>query len=91
MGFEDIICLVIYIFVAFFMIGIGVSQLKSKTPAAFYSGEKPFEENELSDVAMWNKKHGMMWIVYGAIIILSGIAGAVIGMESLWSIIPMCG
>lgn len=92
MNAEFIMCFVIYLYVAFIMVGIGVSQLKSKTPVAFYSGEKPLEPWELSDVSMWNRKHGMMWIIYGVIIALSGLAGSFpAGKESLWCLIPMVG
>lgn len=91
---EAIMCFVIYLLVALVMIGIGVSQLKSRTPVGFYSGEKPFEAEELSDVSMWNKKHGEMWIIYGTIIILSGFAGTfLIDANAGWQVIsiPMVG
>lgn len=91
MNAASMICLAIYFIVALMMIGIGVSQLRSKTPVAFYSGEKPYDARELSDVAMWNKKHGMMWILYGIIIMFSYGGGAVIGLDSGWCVIPMAG
>ena len=84
------ISFVIYSFVALFMIGIGISQVKSQKPVAFYSGEKPPKEEELTDVRSWNKKHGRMWILYGIIIMLSYFCGAMIG-ESIWSVLPLCG
>lgn len=87
-------CFVIYLLVAFVMIGIGVSQLKSRTPVGFYSGEKPFSAEQLSDVVMWNKKHGEMWIIYGIIIIFSGLVGTfLIGADAGWQVIsiPMVG
>lgn len=87
-------CFVIYLLVALVMVGIGVSQLKSRKPVGFYSGEKPFSAEQLSDVAMWNKKHGKMWIIYGMIIVLSGFAGTfLIGMDAAWQVIliPMVG
>lgn len=86
----SIICLVIYAIVGLIMIGIGVVQLKSQKPVGFYSGEEGPKQEELTDVAAWNKKHGMMWVIYGIIIILSYFAGAMIG-DSVWCVIPMCG
>lgn len=84
---EAVMCFAIYLLVALIMIGIGVSQLKSKTPVGFYTGEKPFDAKELSDVRMWNKKHGQMWIVYGIIIILSGLAGTfLLGADTAWQL-----
>ena len=79
---------VIYGFVALFMFGIGISQLKSKDPVGFYTGEKPPEKERLSDINAWNKKHGTMWIVYGFCIVCSWICSAFIG-ESICSIIPL--
>ena len=66
---EYIISLVIFSLVTIVMIIIGISQMRSKKPVGFYSGEKPPREEELSDVVAWNKKHGYMWVAYGLIII----------------------
>ena len=87
---EAIILMVIYFITAGIMVGIGVSQLKSKKPVGFYSGERPPGEEELSDVNAWNKKHGAMWVIYGGIIIFSAEAGIMVG-DSIWCIVPMCG
>ena len=87
---ENIIAFIISLAVAVFMIGIGIFQLKSKKPVGFYSGEQPPDENELSDVNLWNKKHGIMWIVYGMLIIFSYGIGIIIG-DDIWSVIFMCG
>lgn len=89
---ELIFGLVIYLFVAAIMFGIGISQYKSKKPVGFYSGEKPPLESELTDVNAWNKKHGKMWILYGVIIILSYVAGIpFVSQDSVWCVVPMCG
>lgn len=68
---------------ALLMFGIGIFQIKSKKPVGFYSGEKAPDEKELSDVKAWNKKHGMMWILYGVCIVLTWVCGLVIGDSSL--------
>lgn len=89
---EIIFGLVIYLLVATVMLGIGISQYKSTKPVAFYSGEKPPLESELSDVLKWNKKHGKMWILYGIVIVTSYILGIpFLIIDSIWCIIPMCG
>ena len=72
---------------ALIMIGIGVSQLRSEKPVGFYSGEKAPEEDEISDVHMWNKKHGTMWVAYGVIIVLTWVCGLIIG-DSIWLLVP---
>ena len=86
----NIICFVIYLLVALLMAGIGLSQFRSQKPVGFYSGEQPPQESELTDVISWNKKHGIMWMLYAIIIIISYIIGSIIG-DSAWSVIPMCG
>lgn len=79
---------VIYGLVAMIMFGMGISQLKSKDPVGFYTGEKPPEKEQLSDVKAWNKKHGMMWMIYGGCIVCSWICSFFIG-DSLYSVIPL--
>lgn len=72
------------------MIGIGISQFRSSSPVGFYSGEKPPKEDELTNVQAWNQKHGMMWLVYGIIILFSYAAGYIIG-DSILCLIPLLG
>lgn len=86
----DFISLAIYGGVAALMIGIGISQLRSKKPVGFYSGVKPPREDELSDVGAWNKKHGIMWIIYGAIILIVYALCVMIG-DNIYSALFMCG
>lgn len=81
---------VVYLIVAAIMAGIGITQLKSKTPVGFYSGERPPAQHELSDVTGWNKKHGTMWVIYGAVLLLSFGAGCLMG-DTVWSMIFMSG
>lgn len=69
------------------MVGIGVFQLRSKKPVGFYTGEKAPNEKEISDVPAWNRKHGLMWILYGICILLGWACGLVMG-DSLLLLIP---
>lgn len=85
---ENMVGFIIFAFVAAFMMGIGISQIRSKQPVGFYSGEKPPRAEDLTDVAAWNKKHGWMWMVYGVVILLSYFAGALFG-DTIWSAVPM--
>lgn len=87
---SGMITLIIYLIVAAIMAGIGISQLRSSSPVGFYSGEKPPKEDELTDVQAWNKRHGIMWLVYGMIIVVSYFAGSIMG-DSVLCIIPYCG
>ena len=72
-----VIYLVIVCITALILISICVSQVKSKEPVGFYSGVKPPKEEQLIAVEAWNKKHGTMWILYGASMVIAGFAGIV--------------
>lgn len=90
MDATSIFVFIIYFVVAAIMIGIGVIQFRGISPVGFYSGEEPPKAEELTDVKAWNKKHGLMWFIYGIIIILSSFAGYII-KDSILCIIPYCG
>lgn len=86
---ENMITFGIILFVSFIMIGIGISQLRSKEPVGFYTGEKPPKKEELMDAILWNKKHGMMWILYGVSMVGSYLAGQLINQEFISFVIMM--
>lgn len=74
---------------ALVMIIIGIVQLRSKDPVGFYSGVTPPDAKELTDVKGWNRKHGIMWIIYGAIIMACWVCGLIIGND-MWAILICC-
>ena len=84
-----ILCITLVI-CAVMMFGIGIYQLRSKTPVGFYSGEEPPKEENLTDVKAWNRKHGFMWIMYGVFITIGIISGFIIG-DSPVLILVFCG
>lgn len=84
---ENIIAFVVIVLVCIVMMVIGISQIKSKKPVGFYSGEKPPLEEELTDVVMWNKKHGLIWLFYGIAMLVSFVAGNLIGNEFVASML----
>ena len=69
--------LIIMLPVAFLMMGIGIYQIKSSKPAWFYSGEEPPKPETITDIRAWNTKHGGMWVVYGAVILLTVVVGVI--------------
>lgn len=81
------ISLPICLFVVCFFVCIGVGNLNSKTPVTFYTGEKPLKPEQVKDIAGWNRKHGIAWIVYGLVVALGYGCMWLIG-DSLWSLIP---
>ena len=76
---ENIILLVILLICAIPLITIGISQTKSKEPVGFWTGVKPPTRDKVSDINAYNKKHGMMWIIYGAGIIAAFFLGMFLG------------
>lgn len=90
MNTEMMFGFIIFLLVALVMVIIGIAQCKSKSPVGFYTGEQPPAEDELTDWKAWNKKHGIMWILFGIVMMLGYCAGAVMG-DTIYSAIPMCG
>lgn len=86
-----IIGFIIFIFVGLIMIGIGISSIQSQNPTGFYTGEKIPTASELTDVISWNKKHGIMWIIYGFFIIISYIIGMFIKDSSIILVVVLGG
>ena len=86
-----IISLVVFLLVTIVMILIGISQIRSEKPVGFYTGEKPPTEDELSDVVVWNKKHGYMWVVYGFIIIGFFFIASIIKSETIAMVLLLGG
>lgn len=76
---ETIIALVILLICALPLIIIGIFQMKSKEPVGFWTGVKPPTRERVSDVAAYNKKHGIMWTLYGACIIPAFFLGMIFG------------
>jgi len=86
---ENIIMIIVLAWCALIMIVVGVFQMKSKEPVGFYTGEKQLKREQITDVELWNKKHGMMWIAYGVGMVLAYLVGIVIGDEKVFHILFM--
>lgn len=84
--------LVIISFVALIMVIIGLSQVHEKNkPVGFYNVIDPPKKEEISDIIQWNKKHGMIWIVYGLCIELGFWLGYFMPYEVLEAVFMMGG
>lgn len=70
------------------MVSIGMVQLKSRHPVRFYNGDQELKDEDVTDVEVWNRKHGWMWIIYGCVILGSHIIGMFL-KNSLLSCIVM--
>ncbi len=70
--------------VAFIMIAIGIFQFKKKdNPVGFYNVTIPPSKDEISNIIEWNKKHGLIWLVYGICIELGFLLGLIMPVEEL--------
>ncbi|MCI9448111.1 MAG: hypothetical protein HFH36_12155 [Lachnospiraceae bacterium] len=78
---EKIICMVIVLIGALPMVIIGIFQCRSKEPVGFWSGKKPPEKDRITDVKAYNRKHGIMWIVYGIGFFLCFVLAVFLGEE----------
>lgn len=76
---ETVIMLVILLYSATPLIVIGIVQYRSKKPVGFWSGEKPPEKEQITDMKAYNQKHGIMWILFGAGLIFSFACGLPFG------------
>lgn len=84
MNTETILGLVIFSSVAVLMFLIGLLQFKNREkPVGFFNTENPPEKEEITDVLLWNKKHGMLWILYGICIELGFLLGSVMPLAAL--------
>lgn len=84
MNAETIFGFVIISFVTAIMIIIGLVQFnKKEEPVGFYNVIDPPKKEEITDVLLWNKKHGVIWIIYGICIELGFWMGIVMPNEVL--------
>lgn len=92
MNAEMIMGLIILSFVAAIMGMVGVCQVvKKDAPVGFYNVIDPPKKEEITDIIQWNKKHGMLWILYGICIELGFWIGYVMPSEVLEMIFMMGG
>lgn len=78
---ESIIFVVIVAISAMPMIILGIVQYRSKEPVGFWSGKEPPKREQITDVKAYNRKHGIMWILYGAGFLFCNILEIPLGEE----------
>lgn len=88
--YKLFIVLFLYLIVECILIPIGVFQMKSKEPVALYTFEKDLQRKEISDVKMFNKKHGTTTILCSFVILPFWIIGYIFE-DSIWSILLFLG
>lgn len=89
---EMIMGLVIISLVALIMIIIGICQfIKKDVPVGFYNLIDPPKKEDITDIIEWNRKHGVIWIIYGICIELGFWLGFVMPTEALEMLFMMGG
>lgn len=78
---EKIILFIVLLICAAPLIVLGVVQYRSVDPVGFWTGKKPPEKEQITDVKAYNHKHGLMWILYGAGIMLCFLSMYLVGLE----------
>ena len=62
---ATIIYLVISLLVSLIFIILGIRQYRAEKPVGINTGEKPPREDELTNVAEWNHRHGRNLMILG--------------------------
>lgn len=84
MNAGNIIGLVIISISALIMLLIGIFQFHKKDePVGFYNLIDPPKKNEITDIILWNKQHGIIWICYGVCIEIGFLLGIFSSLEIL--------
>lgn len=78
---EKIIWFVIMIPVSMLFTGIGIYAMRRKKPMWFWSGTTVREE-EITDVAAYNRANGIMWILFSLVMWISTFVGL---WEAKWA------
>lgn len=74
---------VIYGLCALIFIGLGIRNYKAKKPVTINTSIKPPKEENFVSVKEWNRKHGIMWIIFG-IILFAGYVLSCIFVDNLF-------
>ena len=71
---ENIIWLLIMAPVSLLFTGLGIYAMRRKKPMWFWSGSSVREE-DIKDVAAYNRANGIMWLCFSALLWISAILG----------------
>ena len=74
MSITTLIWLITTIAIGIFFTVLGIYAWKRKKPMWFWSGST-VKENEISDIAAYNRANGIMWLCYSAVFWISGVVG----------------
>lgn len=95
---ENIMAAVIVCISMLPIIIIGIVQCRSKEPVGFWNLMQPPKREQVTDVKAYNRKHGIMWLIYGIGFLLcffcgwpfgGGVAAILGGVECIGGIFVM--
>ncbi|MBP3339570.1 MAG: hypothetical protein J6L69_09230 [Lachnospiraceae bacterium] len=78
---------IIFVMVALIFVAIGISAFFAKKPMGFFANAEMFE---VTDVKAYNRAVGIMWCIYGIVMIIFGIP-LLAGQNSPYALISMAG
>ena len=64
---------------------MGIVQFRSRRPVGFWAGVEPPSSEQVTDVRAYNRKHGVMWLMYGIGLAVFFISGCIIDSSGLVS------
>ncbi len=78
---------IIFVLVALIFVVIGISAFFAKKPMGFFANAEMFE---VTDVKAYNRAVGIMWCIYGIVMIILGIP-LLAGQNSPYALLTMAG
>jgi len=78
---------IIFVMVALIFVAIGISAFFAKKPMGFFANAEMFE---VTDVKAYNRAVGIMWCIYGIVMIIFGMP-LLAGQNSPYALISMAG
>ena len=79
---EKIILFTVLLICAMPLIILGISQYNSADPVGFWTGKKPPAKEQITDVKAYNRRHGLMWILYGVGILVCFFTTVFVGLKT---------
>ena len=78
---------IIFVLVALIFVAIGISAFFAKKPMGFFANAEMFE---VTDVKAYNRAVGILWCIYGIVMIILGIP-LLAGQNSPYALLTMAG
>ncbi len=74
---DGVFFAVVVLMCASIFIGMGVYSFKRKSPMFFWAGME-IKENEITNVTLYNRDNGLMWITFGLVYVLWAVLALIL-------------